>query len=555
MSYLQSYIQGHMAPVFLTVPFEQAFEQILALRAFPDYYQALRRNYHAQESLQYECAINDARSYLARVRPEPIAFIPPCTSLGKQHQLPDDLLALAHVLAETYGMGTLETAFMVLAMISSAAWGSYEIRVNAAWKIATSGFYILAKPSGRKKSALINTLSLPFNAFAKEKQNIFWENHSSFQKDCLKRTISHSTKQAEKELSSFLHALKSDEINDALKKIEHSVCQAKALLATPDTPPEPFLSRPSMAHAIRFMKAHGGHCTIIGAENPFSAICLRKADVKNATNLLDMNDFATLNYSGRGGKIIHIQNPTLSIAAAMQDSVLQEFYDKKHLHDNGFLNRLVVCLGIESNYTLNVDGSGLSSHTGAGSPYFQLISSMLRKFHRHGKNKSIIAVGLTDAAQAVIKNYQQSPKEYYTQNFQPYLSRNPEVALKFAICVHLWNAKGSATSINAEEAQAGVSMAKSLTPHAFYLFSKEMRTLKVLANRVVGFLAKRNTSGPFRVSITEILQGLGGKMDKNTLLPAIELLERHKYLVVFHRNDRPIECAVNPNIHRFNLLH
>lgn len=508
------------------------------------------RNYNAHQ--QYERMMLDinARNIIQDLmrnnrywaHPKPLQY-----SMSRQEvnlqSAPPELYHLANYLADNFDMHTWEILLALIATISSAISGVYTVKLSEQWVEPVQLYIVFAKSSGTRKSAMIKCLTESLSR-SQDKNLKTTRNSGSLRSSLIETANKQSMLKAKQIVKkacnnpNFTSLQLSKLINGLASKTR------QRLLEQVTAPSPKFISSFTGSSLEKLLESNNGALSIIGAEDPFidSKIKFRSSTFPNLLlHGYDSEPYYKVN--GRG-KEIYIDRASISILAAMTPEVLLNYYDKTHLLENGFLNRLLPCFMCESP---KYHAIPQKEHEQLLTDFNHRVLTISKQAPNVSLNSDRVELTLSHEAMDLIKSYQENIESRYgyPSFLQGFISKLHGKTIRIAACLHIWGHKNPWDhKISASDVDTAIALCEALIPHAYMAFDTEGRKNYANARRIIEWINKHRLS---MVTTSDIDQGLNN-LGKNISLPALNLLSSLDYVQELKLQNYKPMWIVNPNI-------
>lgn len=502
---------------------------------------------HFQEMLKdlYVCQlVNNARQG-CWLNPQWFYDTPPYCS-PDLNLWPDDLRQFATSLSNEFSMEPWEICLAVMGIVAIASRGRYLVELAPYWVEAVTLYIVLAKVSGSRKSALFNILLNPLREYEQDQRNA-----STGGSDEIRKLVYQEQKKlALADIRSVLRNNDPDQLKDLIQHEGEKLEQMKAKLG--DKPLPVLLAAHCTIPALeQEMSRQGGSVGICVAEDPFKRLQLLDKSRCAPEILLESYDLSDYYRPLTNRPPVSLYKASIAMLVGMQPEILLSYYDKPHLRDDGFLNRLTPCF-MSKSFPIGQHSERQNIDV-VRRRYDRKIRTLIETHFTQSSKREIYTLKVSPDAYRRVKAYENELDNYPRQMpAKGFFEKHHGRAVRIASCLHLWRHAESDPKrhiISDQDMEAAISLCQALCGHAEYAFDGEKRKLCKDARRVLQFI-RRTGFGEF--TSTDVSKNLEN-MPKDRLLPVLDFLERNRYIQKIHVPSRATICIVNPQV--FNSIY
>ena len=454
---------------------------------------------------------------------------------------PDDLLNFSSWVASELSMMTEEVCLGILGIVSIASRGRYVLELTPTWKEAGPLHIVMAKDSGSKKSALFDILTSPLRKYEQEQRNI----SSKPNPEISKLVLQENDKLARSEIKAILQK------PDGRTQLDAYIQQAgeKRQKLTNDfgeqSPLTVLTTHCTIPALEQEMSRQGGVAGICATEDVFNRLRLYDKTA-SAELLLQSYDMDNYSRSITNRPSINLSKPTIAMLIGMQPEILLSYYDKKHLRENGFLNRLTPCFMSSLTDYGNIRQWNQKEVDKLQENYDRKIGAIIRACFTQSPTREIYPLKVSPSAYDLVKNYEKELVCYPTDSpFHGFLKKHPGRVVRLAGCLHILRHEDPTRhAIDEYDMTLAINFGRGIQAHAKYAFDGDNRKIRNDAHRILSFI-DHNRYLVF--DVTDISQNLY-KMNKGKVLNAVEYLESNGYVKRIAVHERTTVYVVNPYV-------
>lgn len=484
-------------------------------------------------------------SYLIRNHqwPAPKFLLPYLPSLPDNcyQYLPDDLLRLAQKIANSLDMSVWEVVLAIIASISCAIPGVFYVDLGNKWIEPVLLYTVFAKKSGSRKSALLRYL---FAEHYKYQDKLLKQhaNRHSLEKNLIAVNNKIVLERGKKKVESLIFSGNYN-ANDLKKEIAKIASSSEMMFVENETNISVLIADSFTPTGIeKVLRNNGGAVSICSAEDPFSGSGIEYPSRTFPEVLLkgfDAEEFGR----ATGRKSNELFKPYISMFVTMTPENLLKYYDKAHLINNGFLNRILPCF--LDNYPIIFDKSAtLRTNDTDLEHYYRKISDLLA-LRISMVNSKPISLRLNSNAYSHLQSFSgRQSNNYATPSYlEGFIAKLPGKAIRMAACLHVWRHENPhKLEISDADFYVAQELCTVLGHHADYGLNSKERALVVDAKRVLSLLVEKGVNSFTLSDISKNLNNMG----KNKALPVFDFLSRKNYLMPVQYNGAIPNWVVNP---------
>ena len=480
---------------------------------------------------------------------ENIPPTPPCTD-----KIPPLLRAVCKVLAKRHGFNPGEVIWPVLSVINASVVGRFFVLVKENWREPLCLYVVFVKESGTTKSGLIKAIVLSLDKFADE---LMCGCKNNDVKLC---SIDSLTKNQQKELNNILRECSKTgdyspymEALNASNKVKEQVYQGlKAYTA----PPMIYGTDMTLATLARLMYDQGGSFNILCLEDWFAKVKLDTSS-QHINILLNAYDAEPSGYTKPGGKYLQIQNPMLNMFTLIQPEKLYKHFDKAKKTDNGFFNRVIVCICEDKSQmvSLALEEPVTADEEVAVEEFHKRINYLARTYYSQDMHREIFTLKFSPAAIELLEQYQnQLDHDYSNYLLQSntnrcindgYIQKDrgavARVAALFHVFEHYLNPCGCEVLV--EHVEVACSILYPMIFHHAHANASEQRRVAYNAVRIINWFCKY---GFIAFSLDDVRSALN-EISTDEYKEAFALLERYNWIRMVQTFGCKIGYVVNAN--------
>ncbi len=442
----------------------------------------------------------------------------------------------AEYLANEYQYSPGEVMPVLLSALLMSTCGRMRLQIHETWEEALCLYVILAKDSGSRKSALMNTTFSPIFLYQEKLQQQFHKQSKGL--NYKQKILKERERENFKEFSRLFKNRETDDLSELKQAILKTDSEDFALaqeLCGYTFIPQLYSDALTTHEAATLLCQQGGTQSIISSED-----CFTRADISNKAkditvflNAYDGYDFIK---TTRGGGRIQVRKGTLNIAAAMQPSVLLKYYDKPHLIENGFLNRLFVCHCYYHPTAVTQDISITKKYL---DEFYSRLQSLLERYYTQDPNRTIDILKMSARGKTALKEYEAFLEQAYglgntlslgntlgwhNHISKGYLQKEVGRAARIAAAIHIFENYEDplASEVSAESVISACNYSKQLICHHAHANASLLRRTVYNGTRILQLINRHGFNG---FHITDLKQGLN-KISTDECLMALNLLEQ-----------------------------
>lgn len=506
-------------------------------------YETAKKFYNIQQEKIFAGKKRKAQEYLDQNPPAALGQFFPRSRSPDLSRVSKDLLRLSEALAERFEVTQFDVLVAILGAIAAAIPGQYVVKVDATWSEPVQLYVILVNGSGTGKSGLIKILIGAMETKQKELMDTTNSQKNKLSQEIINEYNQQKVKNSKNEIIKELSGLSPVETTELLARRVEEV--SKELLLPPQDESSLLHLSQFTGSSLESVLAKQGAISICSTEDPFNACQLAYPSSKFPTALLHGYDNESYSKRGRGGKSINRSSVSLSIFAAMTPETMLKYYDKKHLLDNGFLNRL---LPYFMTTYVDIFSDNKNYKTDIIDEYnikvLRLINERIANISDNLKKELL----LSTAARRVFEEYKNKNGTIFHEIFYSgFAAKQFGRILRLAALLHIWRfGQPEEQEIRPDDMDTAISLCEALAEHAYHALDVEGRLLLANAKRVI----KRIREGGHSVITPSTISNKLYDMPKNKLIPVLTFLAQHGYLCEVSPHEGRSEWIVSPHIWR-----
>jgi hypothetical protein len=435
--------------------------------------------------------------------------------------------------------GLLSTIFM-------ATRGKFQIEVRSGYLEAMTAYFVVAMPSGFKKSSIIQLLRSVFDKFIEKLQDEFDIKFPN--QKLLMKLYKKLEKKQLKICADQINVSDQSEINNIIIDMEKSLEAIGKKLLQAASRPLLFNDSPTMKRLAENIMAQYGFLAIFEAEAGIWKLRVRPCDDTILLKAYTMECFGS-ETSTNGS--ISIQFPCLAVCSYIQPGVALELYSKDSLSDDGLLHRVLPTFCFTKPDVIELSPQDVDPVLMV--MYEQKIISIMEYcWAESGTVKRVIELlQMTDDARNEHFNYSQRVNIHIYEgrfnNCQAFASKLAGHAVRLAAAIHFFeHDKPWDNAIGLSAMKSGIALAEFFAEHAIFAFNKKQNDSFVYASKILDWV-KRNRRDVFEPRDAQ--RGIHDSKS-NQIEAGIDLLIKNSYLVQYQNYKGKMVYIVNPNAFR-----
>ncbi len=472
--------------------------------------------------------------------------------------VPKDMVDFAIQIGSETNTDIFSCILFICATTSIALRGRYRVRLNSHWSEMINLFFMLAKKSGDKKSALAEYGKKPIIEFVTRKR-LMDEEQKKNQLNVKPSQISHIRKRRERDI----YAEYKNEIHkngeaqestlDLLKKFSILNDELDQYMPKENVPAEIFCNVTTFVGLLQKLYKQGETIALFEAEgSPLFSKYFKE------------NVFTTLLINAHGGEPyqydsstsrnkIELQNPSINTLILLQTELMEKLFSNAGLKDIGYLPRVLPFFASEY---IAPDQALIyrraEDHPDPSDIYSSKINKMLDFTYTQERHREIFEICCEEEAYYIIKNFENKNQQDIRDGAYPhmvsFIKKLHGHAVRLAGIIHCWNYPDPHKHpITEQEMKAGISLALIARDHANFAFNTELRNTRENAIKILKYLFRQDWARSKPIfCVTHILQYVGLK--KVQCLPALDLLESCNIIRQHHEAGYGRICLLHNNL-------
>lgn len=459
--------------------------------------------------------------------------------------IPEELATTARDIAAALGWDPFAVLLALLGSFSIAMHGRYVVQLDPYWREPVVLYILIAKASGQRKSSLVTMLKSPMMRLMQELQDEYdQEKANRIGPMNIARMMKnvHLNAIAKREIKECVGADDYRQAVEAVIKESQAIQKITADYGTENSiRPELFVDSFTPKKIIRTMAAQGGGMAVFEPEGGFFKKLTNDKDINLLLKAYDMDAYA---YEAVNVGRVNIPAPFLNLLYIVQPDIVSSLFSKPHLVDLGLLPRFMPYF---------------TCPPPCGDPYFgtqglsiegieaKLRSMLMANFsQRHTSKRTTLTV--TEQAYAVVKDFEARLREdikMYPQNrLVPFMRKLHGTACRIAAVFHAFkHDQPGCHPIQHTDMLAGQQIALVVLSHAAYAVAPDGLCAYKIAYKILEWVKDHKH---VRFNSRDVSRDFG-QVRNVDVFPALDLLERHNYLVQHINPKRSRECLMNPN--------
>lgn len=467
--------------------------------------------------------------------------------------LPGGIVGTAFYLSKITGLDPLGVAFCILGATSIATWGRVTVKLSEAWSEPAVDILLQASGSGTRKSSLVSHLRSPCNQFC-SKANEGYEERIKKNNENVRLTKNAAGMRAKKILISAIEESSGQAQQDAIEILKEAIDEAtefnlKLSQGVTVHPPTQLLVDKGTPFQLAATLSEQGECQgCITAEG--NMIASKMVSSPEAANLF-LQGHTQEPYVYENSKMrIELAHPALPMVNLVQPIVASNFYSNETLNKTGVTARFVPYFYKDATPDLQVSSTGVPIEA-----YDVKIIQLLQLFHTQDRNAPRYQVGVTPEALTLIHSFEEEVRNEVISSMpeaaEPWLRKAHGQAVRFAWDIHAWNSdQPHLCSITEEEMRQGIDLVRANFPHVKYAYDPCGLVAYSVAQKILESLYRitdrweQDKLIDDGIDSTTIQQRIGVKSKE--VNNALQLLDRHNYLVVYDDASNNLKIALHP---------
>lgn len=467
--------------------------------------------------------------------------------------LPQDIIHTANYLSSITGLEPLGIVYAILGAVSIATWGRVAIKLTGAWSEPAVDILLQAAGSGSRKTLLGNCLRAPCRKFSDQANEGYTERVRATKE---KRRLSKKATEKRSRMKIEAVFAESKKFNQheemaALQKAIDEAAQFNLVLAQgAEAPPRvQLLVDKGTPFQLAATLSEQGECQgCITAEG--NMIASKMVSSPEAANLF-LQGHTQEPYVYENSKMrIELAHPALPMVNLVQPIVAINFYSNETLNKTGVTARFVPYFYKDATPDLQVSSTGVPIEA-----YDVKIIQLLQLFHTQDRNAPRYQVGVTPEALTLIHSFEEEVRNEVISSMpeaaEPWLRKAHGQAVRFAWDIHAWNSdQPHLCSITEEEMRQGIDLVRANFPHVRYAYDPCGLVAYSVAQKILESLYRitdrweQDKLIDDGIDSTTIQQRIGVKSKE--VNNALQLLDRHNYLVVYDDASNNLKIALHP---------
>lgn len=522
---------------------------------------ALSANYESQQRLKknYNNFVNDSnidalRGQLSTLTISPLRRFLEITTAIPFETFPLKGQRFVKNAASALGVSVEMVAVCLMGAVFIAARGSFKLEIDENWSEILTGMFLIAAPSGERKSAVVDLMRPVFKAFETELQT----NSSRCGRQNDRLVLQQALKKMERKLAKCvqekiqLEGCSVEQAKSDLQAEFAAIDQMRESIIKPTVVPRILLDSPTLEALAVELEKQNEAIGIFEAEGGFW-----KSRLRPSVDDILLKGFTGESFSSdtktRGN--VYLQSPVLAACSLVQPEVLHAVYDNDELIGHGATARILPVLlasqkGNQRSFLLDTSNDLIDW-------YEELIRRLL-KIRRpvletcEGK-RTIHILTLNSEAKTRVRRYGSDVDERirngYFENFPAFGAKLAGHAVRLAGAIHLMtHEEPQSQEIDERSMDAGIAWAEFFRAHAEAAFTPEVRQGIVYAQKIYKWMRHHRPQifeerdaqrGIGRCSIIQIRAGID------------ELAQRN--LVRTYITGKKALCLVHPSAYSFSI--
>ena len=464
------------------------------------------------------------------------------------------------IFAEEIGIATNTDMFTCIMAICGATAialrGRYRIRLNDFWTEEMNLFIIIAKKSGKRKSAIAKYLKTPITDYLERKIRLLREQNKNYYNVNPSQIVTIKKAKERLIIKNYIRNIKEsgEDINSMdtlLTKLSHLNDKMKKYIPEDNNPAEIFCNVTTILGLLKNLKQQGETIALLEAEASFLFSRYFKEN-SFITLLNNAYDGESYQYNSLKNNI-NIHHPSLNMLLFLQTKFMVEHFANENLDSLGYLPRMLPIFASDFVDTENeVTLWGMEDIPSPSAQYSEKISKILDITYTQNQDREIYDIVCEPKAYDMIKKFEANNTKDISDNTYPhmesFISKLHGHAIRIAGAIHGWNhLEPHKQPLTVKEMEAGIYLASIVREHANIAYNTEQKNARENAIKILRYIFRQDwsRSNPL-ISATQLLQNVGLK--KAQCLPALNFLEKHNIIRQHHEPNHTILCILHKNL-------